>query len=217
MMKDEEIKKNVVDELYWDDRLDASEIKTEVKDGKVILEGKVPTYRSKIIASKDAWNVSKVKWVDNHLEVKYLVKEPTDEDIVREVHNRLNWNQHLHPEKIEIISSDGKIILKGVVDSFWKKTLAESEAENVMGVKSIENKIVIVPSHKFTDQEIARRITGVLTRRPFISPEDVEIIVMDGVVTLKGEVDSWSAYHAATSAAHYTAGVKDVENELNIK
>lgn len=40
---DEEIKRDLVDELYWDYRVDASNVKAEVSDGKVRLTGTVPS------------------------------------------------------------------------------------------------------------------------------------------------------------------------------
>ncbi len=215
-MKDEQIKKNVIDELYWDSRIDASDIKAEVNDGRVLLQGTVPTYSSKIIASKDVWNVPNIKWVTNNLDVEHGVKVPTDEDIVRNINDRYTWNQLLHPEKFEIMSSEGQVTLTGTVDAYWKKELAESEAQSVLGVKDIVNNIAIVPSHKYTDMEIAKKVVGALSRRPFINPEDIDIRVEDKVVTLNGEVSNWMAYHAATSAAHYTSGVKDVDNQLRV-
>jgi len=41
---DEKIKKQVVDQLYWDARVDASDVKVEVSDRNVILTGTVPSY-----------------------------------------------------------------------------------------------------------------------------------------------------------------------------
>ena len=55
--KDEQIKKAVVDMLYWDSRVDASDIHVEVTDGEVTLRGTVPSYATKEAALFDAWKI----------------------------------------------------------------------------------------------------------------------------------------------------------------
>ena len=43
-MNDETIDKQVVDQLYWDSRVNASEVAVTVQNGKVTLHGTVPSY-----------------------------------------------------------------------------------------------------------------------------------------------------------------------------
>jgi len=52
---DELIKKDVIEQLVRDDRIDASNIHIEVSNGTVTLRGEVPTYFSKTSAFEDAW------------------------------------------------------------------------------------------------------------------------------------------------------------------
>ena len=52
----EEIKKDVVDQLYWDNRIDASSVTVEVDGGRVKLKGTAPTYTAKEAARMDAWS-----------------------------------------------------------------------------------------------------------------------------------------------------------------
>ncbi|MFO8050719.1 MAG: BON domain-containing protein [Thermoplasmatota archaeon] len=59
-MDDERIKKDVVNELYWDAQIDPSDIRTEVTNGIVKLEVYVPTYRKKLAVKMDAWNINGV-------------------------------------------------------------------------------------------------------------------------------------------------------------
>jgi osmotically-inducible protein OsmY len=51
---DELIKKNIVDQMTRDDRVDASGISTEVSNGIVTLSGEVPTYYAKSAAHEVA-------------------------------------------------------------------------------------------------------------------------------------------------------------------
>jgi len=82
VVSDEKIKKDVVDQLYWDSRVDASDIDIEVDDGKVILKGEFPDYGSKASASSDAWTIEGVTAVENDIAVDYpsSMTVPTDED-----------------------------------------------------------------------------------------------------------------------------------------
>jgi osmotically-inducible protein OsmY len=51
---DENIKKDVVDDLYWDNRIDASEINVTVDNGLVTLSGQVATYGERSVARDPA-------------------------------------------------------------------------------------------------------------------------------------------------------------------
>jgi osmotically-inducible protein OsmY len=64
-----------------------------------------------------------------------------------------------------------------------------------------------------SDLEIRDRIASELFWSPFIDRDRVEIVVEDGVATLRGTVDSWREYHAATGNA-YEGGATAVRNRL---
>lgn len=53
MAIDEKIKKNVTDQLYWDHRVDASDVQIEVDEGVVTLSGNVPSFTAKDAAYDD--------------------------------------------------------------------------------------------------------------------------------------------------------------------
>ena len=57
---DENIKKDIVDELYWDNRIDASQVNVTVNDGIVTLSGSVPTYSDLAIAKIAASRINGV-------------------------------------------------------------------------------------------------------------------------------------------------------------
>jgi len=49
---DEEVKKNVADELSWDDRVDATDVSVDVRDGRVVFSGTVLTYAARRAAAE---------------------------------------------------------------------------------------------------------------------------------------------------------------------
>ena len=55
---DQAIKRDLIDELYWDHRVDASDVKAEVVNGKVTLTGNVPSYSARSAAATAAWACS---------------------------------------------------------------------------------------------------------------------------------------------------------------
>jgi hyperosmotically inducible protein len=62
---DEAIKRDLIDELYWDYRVDAFNVKAEVSDGRVELTGSVPSYSARHAAVTAAWGIDGVREVIN--------------------------------------------------------------------------------------------------------------------------------------------------------
>lgn len=217
-ISDEEIKKNVVEELYGDDRVDAANVRVEVNDGEVILQGEVPTYLAFTSAHSSALQVEGVTMVDNRLTVNYPtdLHVPSDEEIEDSVRNELALNPDIDILDLEIEVSGGIVTLRGTVDAFWKKNYAEELVAPEPGVLAINNHLAIVPTRDIIDEDIAEEIMRSLEARAVVSAEEVTVTVEDGEVELTGTVDSWLAKESAYNAAEFTAGVTDVKNYLTI-
>ncbi len=212
----EDIKKDVVDQLYWDGRVDASSVQVEVSDGTVVLSGTVSTLGARHAADEDAWLVEGVRAVDNGLAVEHPagVSVPADDTIVSRVADTLLWHPDIDSSDITPAASKGVVTLKGSVGSFWQKMLAEELAGSLNGVLEVVNELAVVPSKGVTDQSIGRAIVGSLERNAYVDPEKVNVEVVDGVVTLSGAVPNLMAYRAAVDAARHTVGVINVINKL---
>lgn len=213
---DEKIKADVVDQFYWDVRIDASKINVTVENGEVKLTGEVPSFTAKQAVTDDTWAVNGVRFVDNALNVKLPEKMnvPTDEQIHANVKNQLLLNPDLAAYKINISVTDGWVTLEGTVDAFWEKLQAETDALGVQGVMGVTNKLAVVPSTNITDERIAEDVVSALDRNSRVNVEDVDVTVQGGKVNLDGTVSSWSAKTAAYNSALYTLGVTDVEDNL---
>lgn len=66
------------------------------------------------------------------------------------------------------------------------------------------------------DLEIAEEICNRLVRDERVEADQVDVQVVDGVVTLRGQVDSLAAKRAAGDDAWDTEGIVDVANLLAI-
>ena len=72
-------------------------------------------------------------------------------------------------------------------------------------------------TEKITDEQIQREVLAELAWEPRIRPNEIGVVVKDGVVTLTGWVDSYTKSWAAEEAAHRVRGVKAVANEIEVR
>jgi len=68
-----------------------------------------------------------------------------------------------------------------------------------------------------TDEEIQKDVLAELKWDARVQPNEIGVIVKDGVVTLTGWVDSYLKKWNAEDAAHRVAGVKAVANDIEVK
>jgi osmotically-inducible protein OsmY len=216
---DEKLKKRIIDHLYWDDRVDASDVKVEVNNRKVKLSGSVPNYAASEAALFTVWSTKGVIGVDNKLAVKPLIdgKVPVDSDIEKNIRQLLAWNKNIYGPKIDVSVEAGIVTLKGKVNAFWKKMKVEELSSQILGVVKIVNLIGIVPSKSIADEVVSRDIIAALHRSDNIDADAIDVKVNDGRVTLSGAVGNWIAFRTAWNCAVNTVGVKDVENNLTIE
>jgi osmotically-inducible protein OsmY len=68
-----------------------------------------------------------------------------------------------------------------------------------------------------TDEQIQQDVLAELKYEPRVSPNEIGVVVKNGVVTLTGWVDSYTKRWAAEEAAHRVRGVKAVANDIEVK
>jgi osmotically-inducible protein OsmY len=216
---DEDIKKDVVDQLYWDSRVNAADIKVDVLNGQVTLGGSVPTLTARFNALDDAWMVSGVNNIIDRLEIihpsGFIV--PIDSEIRENIENALHWNADIYSDNISVFVEGGVVTLKGTVDAYWKKWKADDLASSVKGVVSVVNELAIVSTGKRLDQDIATDIGNALERNPIVDSENVIVKVENGKVILTGVVPTWRVWTEAGNIARFTFGVVEVENNLKVE
>jgi osmotically-inducible protein OsmY len=72
-------------------------------------------------------------------------------------------------------------------------------------------------STKPTDEQIQRNVLAELKWDARLQPNEIGVIVKDGIVTLTGWVDSYAKKWAAEEAAHRVRGVKAVANDIEVR
>ena len=217
--KDEQIKKAVVEMLYWDNRVDASDIHVEVNDGVVTFTGTVPSYGTKETSLFVAWKVPGVRKVNNNSFVKFptTTKILTDSQIEESIRKQLEWNDSTSRENIQVTVNKGEVSLEGHVDAYWKMFRAQKLASDVIGVVDIDNKLTVVPTENIEDQVIATNIINAIDRSNLLKTEDIDVKVKHGIVTLSGTLPTRSLGEAALEFAYNTIGVKEVKDRLHVE
>src|SRR6266496_2356435 len=100
---DEEIQREVLEELQWEARVQPNEIGVVVKDGVVTLTGWVDSYTKKWAAEDATHRVRGVKAVANNIEVRLpSSSERTDADIAAAAVRALDWDAFVPIDKIDV-------------------------------------------------------------------------------------------------------------------
>jgi osmotically-inducible protein OsmY len=215
---DEQIKKDIVDQLYWDQSVDASGITVKVSGGNVTLNGTVPSFNARRAAHNDVIMVPGVVSVNNELKIELppALPEVADEEIKERAENIFSWMEDIDAEDITVSVHAGKVSLNGYVDTYWKKIRAEDTIKDLRGVVEVENALSVIPTENLSDKIIAHDVISALKRRENLDVNLVDLTVDDGIVTLSGTLPDWSTIIDVERIARLTAGVKNVINDLGV-
>lgn len=220
MKSDDEIRKNVIEEIQWDPQLTkiAPQIGVIVKNEVVTLSGNVDYYGQKLAAEKAAQRVKDVKVVAMDIEIKSAGTSDaiTDSKIADAVHKALTWHSAVNEDLINIKVEEGWIYLDGTVNWEYERKAAERAVENIRGVKGVINAVKI-KGKKVEPVEIKKKIKAAFHRHATVDSANILVNSTDGKVNLTGTVRSWTERKDAEDVAWSMPGVTDVENKLEIE
>jgi osmotically-inducible protein OsmY len=216
MKTDSQIQKDVMAQLKWEPFLNASEIGVAVKNGIVTLSGKVDSYLKKLAAEDAAKKIAGVKAIAEDIQIGVSpADKKTDTEIAEAVVNALTWHTAVQEDKIKIKVENGVVKLEGEVEWEYQKTNAKSAVNNLAGVNSVINLIVVKP--KIVSSAIEKRINEAFHRSATIDASKVKADVIGSKITLRGKVRSYVEKEDAENAAWNAPGVTSVIDELEIE
>jgi osmotically-inducible protein OsmY len=212
-------KRQIEDQLKWDDRIDVSDVQVGVENGKVLLTGTVPNYSAKMAAERDAVQVTNVLRVENLLEVQIPdeIGKPNDSEIRDNLIQRISWNSQVREDGISADIEDGIVTLRGTVNSFWERQIAADIAGDIRGIVKVDNQLVVKPVYSIEDKLIRADILEAYRRNNLVDEGNIHVDVKDGVASLSGVVSHYVIKKAAYDLAMYTKGVRGVEDNTTIR
>jgi osmotically-inducible protein OsmY len=146
-LSDTEIARAVVNALDWNASVPRGHVKVVVAHGWVNLEGTVRFHYERVAAEYAVRGLIGVKGVTNLISVKPPQTSP--KDIKHKIEQAFERAADLDAEMISVEAKDGKVILRGTVDSWAERERAELAAWAAPGVSRVENEILIA-----SDQDI---------------------------------------------------------------
>ena len=113
-------------------------------------------------------------------------------------------------------------VVNGFVDSADMKSSATRVTKSVDGVKSVSNNLQVGPGSRTAgevvdDTVITAKVKTALATDPTVAAHEVNVETRDGVVQLAGFVDNSDQKSKATEVTRHIAGVKQVDNQLEVK
>jgi osmotically-inducible protein OsmY len=142
----------------------------------------------------------------------------TDGDIQRDLVAELNAEPNLRNDDIAVGVRDGVVTLAGYVDSYADKWRAERVVSKIKGVKAVVNELEVrLPSgSQRNDQEIARAAVNAFQWNVLVPHDRIKVVVEDGWITLRGEVDWYYQKEEAERTVRNITGIKGVSNLITV-
>lgn len=217
-MTDEQLARDVSDELRWDPKVDSQAITVRAAGGVVTLDGTVGSSWQRREAARAAERIRGVVGVENHLEVRLGHDDRWEDAELRgDVLLALMLDSRV-PTSVDATVKDGTVTLTGPVHWRYQRDEAEMVTENVPGVAGVQNHIVL---HRPTTRpDLANVETGIrraLMRNARLDAGAIRVTTSDTTVTLSGTVHSWDEHRAALDAAWAAPAVQAVEDRLRVR
>jgi osmotically-inducible protein OsmY len=134
-----------------------------------------------------------------------------------DVRHQLDWDPMLDDARIVVKADDGKVILTGAVDTYSDIELASDDAWTVGGVKEVDNELMVgFTGAAIADLDLEADCVKALDGDRLVPHGSVTPRVLDGWVTLTGEVRHHFQRQAAVHAVGHIPGVLGVNNEITL-
>jgi len=212
---DRTLQNNVQDELAFDPSIKANAIGVTVEHRVVTLRGVVESYAEKLACERAVKRVSGVHAFTDELEVDVpTLHRRDDRDIAAALVEALRWDVTVRAESIKAKVDEGFVILEGEADWQFEIDNVKRAVQHLTGVRGVISHIVLKP--RVAAHDVTMKLEQTFRRSAKIDADRIQVEIVDGNVTLRGNVQSWSEYDDATRAAFSLPGVNRVDNLTNV-
>ncbi len=129
MKTNEQLQRDVMDELKWDPMVAASEIGVSAKDGVITLSGYV-----------DVRDIAGVRSITNAITLKPRLEKI---DIEKTIRQALHRRATVNADNIRVRTEGGKVILNGKANTWNERREVEKAVWASPGVTDVEDNIAI--------------------------------------------------------------------------
>jgi osmotically-inducible protein OsmY len=134
-----------------------------------------------------------------------------------DVLDSLDWDPQIDDERINVAADNGRVTLSGSVPSYFDLARAVDDAAVVRGVVDVDNQLLVgLVGDAITDAEIAVACAAALSADRFVPNEAVTPDVLEGFVTLRGQVRHHFQRQAAEHAVSKVDGVLGVYDDITL-
>jgi osmotically-inducible protein OsmY len=210
---DDEILKDIQQELKWDPSFEDDDIAVSVKDGVVTLAGYAKSYLDKWKAERVVSHIRGVKAIANDIDVRLPSgSERPDSEIARAAAEALRWNVAVPVDRIRVKVEKGWVTLEGDVDYNYQREAAFNAVRSLTGVRGVTNLITVKVQPAARD--VKEKIKDALQRGAQFDADRIEVEVDGHRAILRGTVRSYAERRDAERAALNAPGITEVQNKL---
>lgn len=199
-----------------------SNVKASVEDGIVTLTGTVDLYQRKLDAGKLARKTSNAQGVRNLITVAGA--NVPDAQLEEKLAKKLTYVRQGYDSTFDYFAigvKDGVVTIEGQDRTGVGRDEAMADIAMMPGVKDVINNVSIEPVSPFDDGVRLRALRAiyadpVLSKYAIDPARPIRIVVVNGHVTLYGEVDSVMDKNVAGIRANGVFGAFTVENKLQV-
>lgn len=134
-----------------------------------------------------------------------------------DVQEELDWDGRFDNSRVIVKANDGEVTLTGAVDTFYDTLLATDDTWTVGGVKAVDNELLVgLVGEGIADTDLAAACLDALDRDRLVPKGTVNVVAVDGWVTLSGEVRRHYQRQAAYFAVSRVNGVVGISNDVTL-